>query len=160
MHIYVLRHGAAEPVRPGVSDSERALTSEGRQMVRDLTRGAARLMETVRLLSSPYRRAIETAAIAAEQLDVEGEILETKWLTPHTNPQEAWNEIREHSDASALLLVGHEPLVSTLTAFLLGSGSVDIEFAPATLACVEMIQFRSSPRGVLKWLTPARLLSS
>ena len=63
MEIYLLRHGIAESRAP--SDAERDLTEEGRQKVREVTRMAARAgVSPALVLSSPYRRALETAKIA------------------------------------------------------------------------------------------------
>jgi phosphohistidine phosphatase len=64
VQIYLLRHGIAENTTP---DSERALTPEGREKLRRvLARARAADVALSLILSSPYRRAIETAEIAAE----------------------------------------------------------------------------------------------
>ena len=40
MDIYLLRHGIAEDARPGISDSDRALTREGRDKLRRVLKRA------------------------------------------------------------------------------------------------------------------------
>ena len=64
------------------------------------------------ILTSPYRRALQTAEIAAEVLDYKGELLRTKALEPGSEPPMVWEEIRVHKDESSILLAGHEPLFS------------------------------------------------
>ena len=62
MQIYLLRHGIAEDAKPGRPDSERALTDEGRAKLRRVLKRARTADVTPSLiLSSPYRRAMETA---------------------------------------------------------------------------------------------------
>ena len=155
MRIYLLRHGVAEEGF-GKRDSERALTEDGKQKLRDLLKTAADagLLPSL-VLSSPYRRAIETARIAVEVLGYRGNLLETTTLTPDSSPQSAWSEIRLHSSEESVLLVGHEPLFSSLSAFLLGFPNLSIDFKKGALLCVELHTVRPQPAGVLKWyLTP------
>ena len=79
MQIYLLRHGIAEDAAPGRPDSERALTEEGRDKLRRVLRRARSADAAPSLiLSSPYRRALETAALAAEMLSYPGRIVETR----------------------------------------------------------------------------------
>ena len=78
MQLYLLRHGIAEDQKAGRPDSERALTSEGREKLRRVLK-RARSADCVPalILSSPYRRALETSAVAAEVLAYEHEIVTT-----------------------------------------------------------------------------------
>ena len=62
MRIYVLRHGIAEDAPPGGSDSDRALTLEGRRKLRGVLEHARRagVVPDI-ILTSPLKRAVETA---------------------------------------------------------------------------------------------------
>ena len=87
MQIYLLRHGIAEDAKPGQPDAERALTGEGRDKLRRvLKRARTADLEPSAILSSPYRRAVETAAVAAEVLGYKGEIARTRALEPEASP--------------------------------------------------------------------------
>src|ERR1700749_1043786 len=111
MHVYLLRHGIAEEERLGLTDSERALTPEGRRKLRQVLRTVAEAgVKPSLVLSSPFKRAMQTAQIAKEILDYENQILQTKVLTPASSPEQVWDEIRVHREEAALLLVGHNPL--------------------------------------------------
>src|SRR5437773_53148 len=114
VQIYLLRHGIAEDGEPGRPDAERALTSEGRDRLRRvLQRARTADCSPSLILSSPYRRAVETAAIAAEVLKCRGAVVNTRALIPEASPQESWDEIRAHKDEPAILLSSHEPLMSS-----------------------------------------------
>jgi phosphohistidine phosphatase len=157
MEIYLLRHGIAEDARPGVSDAERALTPEGREKLRRvLKRARAAGASPGVILSSPLKRAIETAEIAAAVLGYKGAIVKTQSLVPESSPYDAWEEIRSRKDEPAILLASHEPLMSSMVAFLLGAPSLGVEMKKAALARLDTDRFSSHPRATLKWLlTPA-----
>jgi phosphohistidine phosphatase len=156
MQIYLLRHGIAEDGKPGRPDSERALTDEGRAKLRRVLKRARTADVTPSLiLSSPYRRAIETADVAVEVLRYEGEVVKSPAFVPETTPQEAWEEIRVHSKEESVLVASHEPLMSSMTAFLLGCSALQVDMKKAALVRIDMDRFGAEPRGLLKWmLTP------
>jgi phosphohistidine phosphatase len=157
MQVYLLRHGIAEDSRAGLHDSDRALTPEGAEKLRRvLGRARAAGVEPGVILSSPYRRAVQTAQVAAEALHYTGKIVETRSLTPDASPAEAWNEIRGHRQEPAVLLASHEPLMSSLAAFLLDCPTLAVDMKKATLVRIDCERIGTSPSGVLKWmLTPA-----
>ncbi|HXB74400.1 MAG TPA: histidine phosphatase family protein [Candidatus Acidoferrales bacterium] len=157
MQIYLLRHGIAEESRPGGSDSDRALTSEGREKLRRVLKQARRAGAVPSLiLSSPYRRALETADVAVEVLGYGGKVVRARALVPEASPFDAWGEIRARRDEPAILLASHEPLMSALAAFLLDSPALQVDMKKAALMRVDCDGFGPEARGVLKWmLTPA-----
>jgi phosphohistidine phosphatase len=158
MKIYILRHGIADDAQGSQPDSERALTPEGKKKLRSVLRAAhaAGVAPSI-ILTSPFRRAIQTAQIAAEVLNYEGELLQTKTLEPGSHPRVVWDEIRVHKDEAEILLSGHEPLFSSLTAYLLASPGLQIDFKKGALACVEIDHFSAEPHGVLKWMLTPKL---
>ena len=156
MEIYILRHGIAEDGQAGQSDPERALTPEGRKKLRNVLRAAAKAgVAPSLILTSPYRRALETAQVAAEILHYNGELLRTKALEPGSDPRTVWEEIRVYKDEANILLAGHEPLFSRLTAYLLGCPNLQVDFKKGALACLELDRFPAEPHATLRWvLTP------
>jgi phosphohistidine phosphatase len=154
VQIYLLRHGIAENTTP---DSDRALIPEGREKLRRvLARARAADVAPSLILSSPYRRAIETADIAAEVLNYPGKIVKIRELLPEASPYDTWEQIRKHPDESAILLASHEPLMSSLAAFLLSSPALVVDMKKAALMRVDCERIGPEPKGVLKWmLTPA-----
>jgi phosphohistidine phosphatase len=157
MQIYLLRHGIAENASPGQPDSERALTAEGREKLRRvLKRARSAEVNPGAILSSPYKRALETAEVAAEALGFKGEIERTPALVPASSPYDAWEALRARRSSGSVLLASHEPLMSSLAAFLLGCPALQVDMKKAALVRIDCDRFPSQPRGVLKWmLTPA-----
>jgi phosphohistidine phosphatase len=156
MQIYLLRHGIAEDAKPGHPDSERSLTAEGRDKLRRvLKRARVAGLDPSLILSSPYRRAIETAACAAEVLAYKGEIVRTRALVPEASPYDAWEEIRKRKNERAILLSSHEPLMSSMAAFLLDSPALRVDMKKAALVRIDCERFGPKAAGVLAWmLTP------
>lgn len=158
MWIYLLRHGIAEDRSASGADADRELTNEGRQKLREVLKTAARAgVEPSLVLTSPYRRALDTARIAAEVLGYNGELLQTGTLTPGGRPDAVWEELRVHRGERAILLAGHEPLFSALGAYLLGAPELYIDFKKGALLAIEMDGFGARAHGVLKWLLTAKL---
>jgi phosphohistidine phosphatase len=153
MQIYLLRHGIAEDAGPGQPDADRALTAEGREKLRRvLNRAAAAGVAPQEILSSPFRRAVETAEVAAEVLGHQDRLVKTQALVPDASPHDTWEEIRSRKDRRAMLLSSHEPLMSTLVAFLLDSPALQVDMKKAALVRVDCDRFGPQPRGVLKWM--------
>ena len=157
MEIYLLRHAAAENAPPGMQDSERALTPEGREKLkRVLKRAKSAGVEPGVMLSSPYRRALETAEIAAEVLGYRRKVVQTAALVPNASPHDVWQEIRSRKDESSILLSSHEPLMSSTIALFLGNPAMLVDMKKSALVRVDCDRFGPEPRGILKWmLTPA-----
>ena len=157
MQIYLLRHGIAEDAGPGTPDSARALTHEGRDKLRRVLHRAHEAgVSPSLILSSPYKRALQTAAVAAEVLSYSANILKTEALVPNASPFDTWSEICSHAGEEAILLASHEPLMSSLAAYLMASPALTIDMKKAALLRVDCERIGRDPKGVLKWmLTPA-----
>ena len=156
MEIYLLRHGVAEDAPAGKPDSDRALTAAGRQKLRRvLARARGANVDPEVILSSPYRRALETAEIAVEALGYRGKVVQIPSLTPDANPRATWEEIRARKGEASVLLASHEPLMSSLLAYLLNSPSLMVDFKTGALARVDCDRFGPEPHGTLKWILTA-----
>lgn len=158
MEIYLLRHGIAEVATAGMRDADRDLTPEGRKKLRDvLQRAASAGVKPSLILSSPLKRARETAGIAAAVFGYKGEVLTTGALEPMSDPESVWEEIRAHKDEAQILLAGHEPLFSALTAYLLDSPSLRVDFKKGAIVRIDLEPQGRLPRGLLRWMITAKL---
>jgi phosphohistidine phosphatase SixA len=82
--------------------------------------------------------------------------VKTRALVPEASPFDTWEEIRRRLEESAILLASHEPLMSSLAAFLLASPALAVDMKKAALVRVDCGHLSPQPKGVLKWmLTPA-----
>ncbi|MGA2136294.1 MAG: phosphohistidine phosphatase SixA [Bryobacteraceae bacterium] len=158
MEIYLLRHGIAEDAKAGVPDAERALTDAGREKLHAvLEQAQAAGARPTLILTSPYRRAMQTARIAGHVLGC-NKIVETEALTPHATPKAVWEAICGGRREDALLLAGHEPLLGTAIGYLLGAPSLRVDVKKAALVRIDQEFFTGPPRGVLKWMLTPRLV--
>jgi phosphohistidine phosphatase len=158
MEIYILRHGLAAEAHAGMRDADRPLTAEGaKKLLPVLRRARAIDVKPPVILTSPYRRAQETAKVAAEALRGASKLVESRALTPESSPEAVWDEIRNHKSDPQIMIVGHEPLLSSVYAYLLGAALVQIDVKKGSLGRVDVDRFTGQPRGVLRWLIHPKL---
>lgn len=161
MQVYLLRHGIAEESRAGLRDADRALVPEGRKKLKEVLRLARSADTAISLiLTSPYRRARETAELVSELLSSEAEMLETAALTPDNHPRNVWQEICSHKSVDSVLLSGHEPLMSSTAAYLLNCSSLQIDFKKGALMRIDIESFGPQPHGVLRWMVTPKLVGN
>jgi phosphohistidine phosphatase len=155
--LYFLRHGqAGNPNEWQGDDSERPLTTDGkRRMQREAAAIRALGVSPDVIVSSPLVRAQQTAEIVATGLDLRDRLVMDPRLGPGFDPRQLKALLAAHRDASALLLVGHEPDFSDTISRLIGGGRLDLK--KGGLALVEL-EDRASPAGRLLWLLPPRVL--
>lgn len=163
MELYLMRHGIAFDAAPGKPDSSRTLTSEGEEKVAAVAALARRSgARPTLVLTSPYTRALQTARIAAKEFAFRGPTLEAKALVPFGTPEDVWSALRDHADEPAILITGHEPLLSRLAAWLLGAPELKIEMKKASMIRIDIDPpgLRAGPpQGMLRWMLTARLAS-
>ena len=154
MDIFLLRHGIAQDRTLEIPDASRRLTPKGERLLRRVLETAKRAgVEPELILTSPLRRAQETAALASEVLGCP-RVRETRALLPEIAPVAVWKELQGLENVSRVLLAGHEPHMSLLLAYLLNA-PVPLDFKKGALVRVNM-RSMETPRGVLKWmLTPS-----
>lgn len=158
MKLYLLRHAPAlsrEEWR--LSDDLRPLSPDGEDLARRIAeRIAALQLGMDAILTSPYARALRTAVLVRERLGDAIPLIEDGRLAPdRCTPDALADMLAEHSDASALLLVGHEPSMTALVASMVGGG----RFSLKKCGLVRVDVDPASPRsGVLKWFATPRLL--
>ncbi len=138
MKLYVMRHGPAEDFAASGLDGDRALTETGRERVKLVARLLKEVDEVPRtIVSSPLVRALQTAEIVAAETGVT-QVETSRDLAPGGN---AHAFVTARNDERRLMVVGHEPDLSSLIESLLGSFSRDM-----LKAMVVGVQLRESPK--------------
>ena len=160
MEIWVLRHAKAEEGGPGTPDEERALTPAARARMRAAARAIARLEPKFdAILSSPLRRALQTAEPVARALDQTDDLIETAALSPGADPGEILREIQKRR-LNRVLLVGHMPHLGKLLGYLLtGRSNTPIEMKKGALARVEFEDESPKPPGTLTLFLTSKALA-
>jgi phosphohistidine phosphatase len=160
MTLYLLRHGIAEDPGPNTPDRARRLTPRGRARMRRAAAGLAVLVDPVdAIFTSPYPRAAETAALAAAALSKGPKPRETDALAADTSPMEMLRVLRTLAKGERIVLVGHEPSMSSLASLLL-TGSVDgMRIALKKGGCIALVIRTLRPRAAeLAWVATPRML--
>jgi phosphohistidine phosphatase len=164
MNLFILRHGIAVERDP-VSfpdDSRRPLTLKGEERVRLICEAMQALeLSFDRILSSPYRRASQTAEIVATSLGLKKALEFCDELIPEGDPKALVRQInRLETLPENTLLVGHEPQLSGLISQLIsGESGAAIDLKKGGLAKLEVeTQLRLGPCAKLAWLlTPKQM---
>ncbi len=157
MDVYILRHGKAEDARPGRGDADRRLTKRGREEIAAAGRWmASQELRFDLIAASPLIRAQETATIIAECLGEKERLITWKLLAPGGIPESVCHLIGKHPDVRAILLVGHEPLLSALISRIItGNENAAIAMSKGALAKIREFSPTRNPSGELHWLMTA-----
>jgi len=157
MKLYFLRHGIADaPEGYQGSDFERPLTDEGcRRMAAEAKTIAKLKLELDAIITSPLKRAKQTASIVADELKMKEELVEDERLGPAFDTEALASLLRDNTNAQAIMLVGHDPSMTETIGALVGGAKID--FKKGGVACVDVPE-PSSLRGELLWLAPPKLL--
>jgi phosphohistidine phosphatase len=160
MKLYLIRHAIAANPDPQAwpDDGERPLTDKGIRRFRRAAEGLGRFADPADVvISSPYRRARETALI----LQVEAGWPAPIYLDELTGADTAslLSALQAHAAADAIALVGHEPHLSQLAGTLIARGGpAQVELKKGAAACIEVEALALDARGRLLWLLPPRAL--
>jgi phosphohistidine phosphatase len=156
MEIWLLRHAMAEERASSGRDEDRALTSDGKARAEAVARGLAKLEPGIEaVITSPYRRARQTAEPAARALELSARIRESEALEPSADPGRILEELAAE-EAESVLLVGHQPHLGALLGLLV-AGKEDLEI-PMKKAAVARVEVSGRWSGELRALLPARVL--
>jgi phosphohistidine phosphatase len=158
MKLLLVRHAAAlAPGTPGVLDAERPLTPSGRARFSVAARGLVRIVGRVDVLvTSPLTRARETAEIAAGAfMHVEPEV-EAALAGDRVDAILA--ALARRPREATVALVGHEPMLATLLARMVGSPDAErFAFKKGGAALVALPDAHAGT-GRLIWFLPPRVL--
>jgi phosphohistidine phosphatase len=161
MNLYFLRHSnAVEPGTAGYEwDSERPLTGKGKKRLRKAAKAMRGLGLSFDLvLSSPLRRAKQTAEIIAKDLKLRKKMIFTAELAPGGDPQMLIQQVNEHHpEPRNVLFVGHEPYLGKLVALLVaGNAGMEMDLKKGGLCKLEAESLRYGRCAKLAWLLTPR----
>jgi phosphohistidine phosphatase len=155
MELYLLRHADADT--PAATEEDRWLSDKAREQTGRVAEFCKRQQILPALvLTSPVRRARETAEIVAECLGVE--LLSVPWLKCGLQPATALKELSAYTAQSPIMLVGHEPDFSLLAASLLALPSHShIHIRKASLTRLDLPTLRAGTAR-LDFSIPCKLM--
>lgn len=158
MDLFILRHGEAEPRSAGIVDVDRALTSHGREEIRWIAAWASSAGYAFDLIAtSPLKRAEETAKIVAAASGDRKKVEVWPSLAPEGDRNALVEEIGRHGGIESLLIVGHEPLLSTfMSQVIAGDDRASILLAKGGMARIKNVTISKDLTGDLHWLITPR----
>ena len=122
MKLYLVRHAAAVERGGDVAEEQRFLTPEGRVFFRKTARTMLNQgLAPGLILTSPLIRAVQTAEILAQTLDYIGPLVVTDALAPGFDVSGLKGLLSAYRNVAELVIVGHEPDLSSVAAALLVS---------------------------------------
>jgi phosphohistidine phosphatase len=155
MDIYFLRHAnAGEPKLNPAKDEKRPIDKLGIEQSHDVGRALAALdVNPGVIISSPLRRAAQTAAVVANELGYKEKVITDAALRPEATYEKFQDLLRRHSRRDAIMVVGHNPSMTIfLNQLLCGNGPLAVELKKGGVAKVEK---DGRKPGILKWsMTP------
>ncbi|HUI31574.1 MAG TPA: phosphohistidine phosphatase SixA [Candidatus Acidoferrales bacterium] len=163
MDLYILRHAiAGDSESFNGPDSERPLTKDGAKKMKHIAEELKKLkLRFDIILTSPFLRAKETAAIVAKEFHCENVLKFSSHLKVGGNPAALINEINTtYKKFDNIVLVGHEPYLSALISMLI-SGKKDLSITMkkggiCKLSTASLVYGRCA---TLEWLmAPAQVL--
>jgi phosphohistidine phosphatase len=122
MQILIVRHAIAEEritfAATGNSDELRPLTPKGISRMHKGAQGLKQIQPNIQHLAhSPLTRAVQTADIIAEYYP-QAQRIEFQELAPSPSPEQVIKQLTSLPSDATIALVGHEPDLSELVAWL------------------------------------------
>jgi phosphohistidine phosphatase len=157
--LYLVRHAiAAERGDKWPDDTKRPLTHKGRARMREGVAGLQALGVKLDLvLTSPLVRARQTADILVEELDSSPDLEVTDTLAPDQKPADVASAIGAHVRCNAIALVGHEPDLGALAAWLIGAKE-PLEFRKGGVCLIEAPVLPPGRNCRLIWFATPKML--
>jgi phosphohistidine phosphatase len=159
--LYLVRHAiAAERGEAWPDDTKRPLTSKGTSRMREVAKGLRDLRVSIDvILTSPLVRAKQTAEILAAGLDPSPPVAVVAALAPGVSPAKAIHALPAFHKMRRIAIVGHEPDLGELAAWLIGAKS-PLPFKKGGVCRIDIGATPAPGRGQLIWMaTPAMLRS-
>ncbi|HLJ76254.1 MAG TPA: phosphohistidine phosphatase SixA [Acidobacteriaceae bacterium] len=157
MNLYILRHASAGTRRKNpVIDVKRPLDKDGKQQsILVGTYLSALNVQFDRVVSSPLKRALQTASLVANETGYDAKIEISDALTPEATLQKFQDLVRNLSKFENVLVVGHNPnLPIFLSSLIAPSGRISIRLRKGAIARVDCTRLP----GILHWLVDPRIL--
>jgi phosphohistidine phosphatase len=168
LELYLLRHGDAgrrTAIVAGENSSELPLTIAGREEIAVIARSLKHLnIKFDAIISSPLKRAVQTAKIIAKALVIEKEISVWNELVPEGNRSKLYQRLNQYTRESTILMVGHQPYLTNIISDMIFQKRVNqvgqINLKKAGLAKIRVTSLTPNTSGELRWLLTPRILKS
>ena len=153
MHIYFVRH--AEPVSKE-EDPSLPLSDKGINGIRKVASFASEMGVTAnQIIHSGKTRALQTAQILGDHLEIENGIIKAEGLAPMDDPTKWLNIVSDTS--KEVILVGHLPHLLRLISLII-CGYAEEEILDFETGCMVCMTKPAEGNGLLDWIIKPGML--
>lgn len=156
MNLYLMRHANAGVPRDNAKlDAKRGLIAEGKEqcMVMGRILGALKVQPDL-IVSSPLKRALQTAQFVGNELGYEGKVEISAALGPDATFADFQKLLDKFADRQDVLIVGHNPsLFQFLGRLITANGGAGVRMRKASVARIDM----DKHPPLLQWLIDPRM---
>lgn len=160
MIIYFLRHATAGKKRLNpIQDEKRPLDKEGMEQCGYIGRLLAALdVHPDLIISSPLKRAMQTASLIGNEIGYEQKIQPNPAMRPDAQFEQFREMLRACAKLESIVVVGHNPTISDFLSLLTTKGTSDsaIDMKKGSVARVDY----SNKKSVLNWLITPKIAKS
>jgi phosphohistidine phosphatase len=156
MIVYFLRHASAGQRKANATqDAKRPLDKEGIEQCGHIGRTLAAMDSQVDvILSSPLKRATQTASLVANEIGYDGKLIFSPALAGNANFDAFRQLLEKYAKQDAILVVGHNPSLSQFLSLML-SGGADDKGVDLKKGAVARVEWDRRKPATLQWcLTP------
>jgi len=157
MNLYILRHASAGTRRANpLVDVKRPLDKEGKQQCILVGRFLSALnVQFDRVVSSPLKRALQTASLVGNEAGFDSKIDVTDALLPNAGVQKFQDLVRSLQQYENVLVVGHNPNLPIFFGSLLAPAvRISTRYRKGAIARIDCTRLP----GTLHWLVDPRIL--
>jgi phosphohistidine phosphatase len=156
-----LRHASAGEKRANLKqDEKRSLDKQGIEQCRFI--GAALSAADVQvdlIVSSPLKRATQTASLVGNELGYDGDLKFEPSLRPDASFESFRDMLRKYSKLDTIMLVGHNPSITEFCGLLLTNG-IDTRVVELKKAGVARVEYSGKSNAILHWALTPKLVRS
>lgn len=156
MNLYLMRHAnAGMPRKNAVLDAKRSLVKEGKEQCMLMARTMNALKVQVdAIVSSPMKRALQTAQFVGTELGFEGKVEISRALAPEADYAAFQQMLSSYAGYEGILVVGHNPNVfQFLGRMVTGNGGAAIRMRKGSVARIDL----DHHPHLLQWLIDPRM---
>lgn len=160
MIVYFLRHASAgHHLANPTQDEKRALDEQGIEQCTRVGRALNALdVHVDAVISSPLKRATQTASLVANEIGFDGKMQRTPALRPDAQVDSFRELLDRSSKLEAIVVVGHNPSLSRFLSLLISEGASESS-ADLKKCAVARVDF-SAGVGILKWLLTPKIVQA
>ena len=155
MNLYLMRHANAGLSRANpLLDGKRGLVKEGKEQCMLMARVLSALKIQIDVIvSSPLKRALQTAQFVATEMGIENRIEICQALLPQGDYTAFQDMLAQYTGREGLLAVGHNPsMFQFLGRMVTGNGGANVRMRKAAVARIDLE--RHPPQ--LQWVLDPR----